>query len=45
MKIRFISDLHYYLNSEYETAELLNILSKKEPADVTLIAGDASAEI
>lgn len=45
MKIRFISDLHYYLNSEYETAELLNILSKKEPADITLIAGDASAEI
>ncbi len=45
MKIRFISDLHYYLNSEYKTAELLNILSKKEPADVTLIAGDASAEI
>ena len=45
MKIRFISDLHYYLNSEYETVELLNILSKKEPADVTLIAGDASAEI
>lgn len=45
MKIRFISDLHYYLNSEYATAELLNILAQKEPADVTLIAGDASAEI
>ena len=45
MKIRFISDIHYFLNSEYETAELLNIFSKKEPADVTLIAGDASADI
>lgn len=45
MKIRFISDIHYYLNAEYESAELLNIFATKEPADVTIIAGDASADI
>ena len=43
MKIRFISDIHYYLNYETEATELLDILNHKEPADVTLIAGDCSA--
>lgn len=45
MKIRFISDIHYYLNSEYSVSELLNIFASKKPADVTLIAGDASSDI
>lgn len=45
MKIRFISDIHYYLNSEHGTSELLNIFASKKPADITLIAGDGSAEI
>lgn len=45
MKIRFISDLHYYLNMQYSPTETIDIFSKIEPADITLIAGDASAEI
>ena len=45
MKIRVISDLHYYLNLQYEPTEFENIMSKKEPADLTLVAGDMSADI
>ena len=43
MRIRFISDIHYYLNLETEPTEFTDIMSKKEPADITLIAGDMSA--
>lgn len=45
MKIRFISDIHYYLNLQTEPTELEHILDQMETADVTLIAGDGSAEI
>lgn len=45
MKVRIISDLHYYLNLQYEPTEFERIMSKMEPADLTLIAGDGSAEI
>lgn len=45
MKIRFISDLHYYHNLQYEPTEFERIMSQIEPADLTLIAGDGSAEI
>lgn len=45
MKIRFISDLHYYLNLQSAPTETIDIFSKIQPADFTLIAGDASAEI
>lgn len=43
MKIRFISDIHYYLNVETAPTELFDIMSNKKPADITLIAGDMSA--
>ena len=43
MKIRFISDLHYFLNVDSDPSEFTAILQKKQPADVTLIAGDGSA--
>ena len=43
MRIRFISDLHCYLNMDTAPTEFIDIMKKKEPADVTLIAGDASA--
>jgi len=45
VKVRFISDLHYYLNLDSEPTEFEHIMSKMEPADLTLIAGDGSAEI
>lgn len=45
MKVRFISDLHYYLNLDSEPTAFEHIMSLMEPADVTLIAGDGSAEI
>ncbi len=45
MRIRFISDLHYYLNLEQEGAYFEVIMAKMEPADITLIAGDASSKI
>lgn len=45
MKIRFISDIHYYLNLQYEPTEFEHIMSKLERADLTLIAGDMSADI
>lgn len=44
MKIRVISDLHYYLNLTYSPTEFTDIMSKIEPADVTLIAGDLSCD-
>lgn len=44
MKIRVISDLHYYLNLESSPTEFINIMSNIEPADVTLIAGDLSCD-
>ena len=44
MKIRFISDIHYYLNLETEPTEFESIMSKMEPADVTLIAGDLNCD-
>lgn len=44
MKIRVISDLHYYLNLTYSPTEVTDILSKIEPADVTLVAGDMSCD-
>lgn len=43
MKIRFISDIHYYFNVETAPTELFDIMSNKKPADITLIAGDMSA--
>lgn len=45
MKIRVISDLHYYLNLDSEPTEFEHIMSQIEPADITLIAGDGSSEI
>lgn len=45
MKVRFISDIHYYLNLETEPTKFSEIMSKMEPADYTLIAGDMSADI
>ena len=45
MKIRVISDLHYYLNLQYESTEFEHIMSKMERADLTLVAGDMSADI
>lgn len=45
MKIRVISDIHYYLNLQYEQAEFEHIMSKMERADLTLIAGDMSADL
>ena len=44
MKIRVISDLHYYLNLTYSPTEFTDILNKIEPADVTLIAGDMACD-
>ena len=45
MKIRFISDLHYYLNLSTSEKGFIDILNKKEPADVTLIAGDLNCTV
>ena len=45
MKVRLISDLHYYLNLQYEPTEFEHIMSQMQPADITLIAGDGSAKI
>lgn len=45
MKIRIISDIHYYLNLTYSPTEFEHVMSKIEPADVTLVAGDMDAEI
>ena len=44
MKVRFISDLHYYLNLDSEPTEFEHIMSQMEPADVTLIAGDLNCD-
>ena len=44
MKIRVISDLHYYLNLTYSPSEFEDILNKIEPADITLIAGDMACD-
>ena len=45
MKIRFISDIHYWLNLRYSENEFLNIMKSKKPADVTLIAGDLDTDV
>jgi len=45
MKIRFISDIHAGLNMTYTPTEFVTHMLKKEPADVTLIAGDMDADI
>ena len=45
MRIRIISDLHYALNLTYSGEEFENIMSKIERADLTLIAGDMSADL
>ena len=45
MKIRFISDLHSALNMTYSPTEFVDIMKAKMPADITLIAGDMSANI
>lgn len=44
MKVRVISDPHYYLNLTYSPTEFTDILSKIKPADVTLIAGDMACD-
>lgn len=44
MKVRFISDLHYYLNLDSEPTEFEHIMSQMEPADITLIAGDLNCD-
>lgn len=45
MKIRFISDIHAALNMTYSPTEFVDIMKTKESADVTIIAGDMSADI
>lgn len=45
MKIRFISDIHYWLNLEYSHDEFINIMKNLKPADVTLIAGDMDTDV
>ena len=45
MKIRFISDIHAALNMTYEATDFVDIMHKKEKADVTLVAGDMDADI
>lgn len=45
MKIRFISDIHYWLNLRYSENEFLNIMKDIKPADVTLIAGDMDTDV
>ena len=45
MKIRFISDIHAGLNMTYTPTEFVTHMLKKEPADVTLVAGDMDADI
>lgn len=45
MKIRFISDIHYWLNLKYSHDEFVNIMKDLKPADVTLIAGDMDTDV